>query len=152
MANRKQVVILAANAGFGHRCAAKTVAAARQETYGDGCVVEIANPLDGARMPAWLRRSQAPLQAVYTLSRRHIPTPPVVTDLCLVPAEHMRNLAKNAVSPHAKPRSRAFRCAKIAQQHADRNALRAELGSRTDLPTVLAVGRLGQGRDDLSTA
>jgi len=169
MENGKRVVILTADAGFGHRSAANAVAAALQETYGDGCVVEIVNPLDDRRVPAWLRRSQAdydrivrempdlyrfgyeatdasvpsfviesalsvvlfevvrdlvrehrpdaivttyplyqaPLQAVYALGRRHVPTLTVVTDLvtvhrlwfhdvadlCLVPTQQVRDLA-----------------------------------------------------------
>ena len=41
----KQILILTADAGFGHRSAANAVAAALRETYGDVCAVEIVNPL-----------------------------------------------------------------------------------------------------------
>ena len=59
MSENKHVLILTADAGFGHRSAANAVAAALQEAYGDRCTVEIANPLENKRVPAFLRRSQA---------------------------------------------------------------------------------------------
>jgi 1,2-diacylglycerol 3-beta-galactosyltransferase len=55
----KQIVILTADAGFGHRQAANAVAAALQEMYSDTCSVEIVNPLDDPRVLPLLRNSQA---------------------------------------------------------------------------------------------
>ena len=59
MAANRRVLILTADAGFGHRSAAKAVEAALQVTYGDACEVELVNPLDDERVPAFLRNSQA---------------------------------------------------------------------------------------------
>lgn len=59
MADTKRVLILTADAGFGHRSAANAVAAALKERYGDQCQVEIVNPLDDKRVPAFLRDSQS---------------------------------------------------------------------------------------------
>ena len=217
MANGKRVVILTADAGFGHRSAANAVAAALRETYGDGCVVEIVNPLDDRRVPAWLRHSQAdydrivrempdlyrfgyeatdasvpsfviesaltvvlfevvrdlvrehrpdaivttyplyqaPLQAVYALSRRHVPTLTVVTDLvtvhrlwfhevadlCLVPTQQVRDLAlEHGLSGSKVPITGIPVHLKLAGKYGNRDILRAELGWRTDLVTVLVVG------------
>jgi 1,2-diacylglycerol 3-beta-galactosyltransferase len=217
MVDGKRIVILTADAGFGHRSAANAVAAALQETYGDGGVVEIVNPLDDRRVPAWLRRSQAdydrivretpdlyrfgykatdasvpgfvmesaltvmlfevmrdlvrehqpdaivttyplyqaPLQAVYALSRRHIPTLTVVTDLvtvhrlwfhevadlCLVPTQQVRDLAlAHGLSSSKAPITGIPVNPKLAGKHGTRAILRAELGWRTDLATVLVVG------------
>jgi 1,2-diacylglycerol 3-beta-galactosyltransferase len=55
----KRIVILTADAGFGHRKAANAVAAALQEACGDACSVEIVNPLDDPRVLPLLRNSQA---------------------------------------------------------------------------------------------
>lgn len=55
----KHILILTADAGMGHRSAAKAVAAALQETHGSDCVVEIINPMDDERVPAILRDSPA---------------------------------------------------------------------------------------------
>jgi 1,2-diacylglycerol 3-beta-galactosyltransferase len=55
----KQIIILTADAGFGHRQAANAVAAALQEAYGDACSAEIVNPLDDPRVLPLLRNSQA---------------------------------------------------------------------------------------------
>jgi 1,2-diacylglycerol 3-beta-galactosyltransferase len=58
MADPKRILILTADAGFGHRSAANAISAALQEEYGERCRVEIANPLDDKRTPAVLRDSQ----------------------------------------------------------------------------------------------
>jgi 1,2-diacylglycerol 3-beta-galactosyltransferase len=55
----KRILILTADAGFGHRSAANAVAAAIQERYGDQCEVHILNPLEDKRVPFVLRESQA---------------------------------------------------------------------------------------------
>ncbi len=59
MAEPKKVLILTADAGFGHRAAANAVAAALAQRYGDACRVAVVNPLEGRRAPAVLRRAQS---------------------------------------------------------------------------------------------
>jgi 1,2-diacylglycerol 3-beta-galactosyltransferase len=56
---RRRVLILTADAGFGHRSAANAVAAALAEQYGEFCEVSIVNPLDDRRAPFFLRDSQS---------------------------------------------------------------------------------------------
>jgi 1,2-diacylglycerol 3-beta-galactosyltransferase len=56
---RKRLLILTADAGFGHRSAANAVAAALEELYGDQCDVIIVNPLEDRRAPFFLRDSQS---------------------------------------------------------------------------------------------
>lgn len=58
MAERKRILILTSDAGFGHRVAAEAVAAALQATHGDTCAVEIVNPLESEHVPTLLRDSQ----------------------------------------------------------------------------------------------
>jgi 1,2-diacylglycerol 3-beta-galactosyltransferase len=55
---RRSVLILTADAGFGHRSAANAVATALKELYGDACRVEVANPLNDKRVPVVLRNAQ----------------------------------------------------------------------------------------------
>ena len=55
----RRILVLMAEAGFGHRSAARAVAEALHELYGAQCAVEIVNPLDDARTPGFLRNSQA---------------------------------------------------------------------------------------------
>jgi 1,2-diacylglycerol 3-beta-galactosyltransferase len=62
----KRIVILTADAGFGHRSAANAVAAALKELHPDDCQVEILNPLDDKRAPFFLRDSQADYDRVIT--------------------------------------------------------------------------------------
>lgn len=57
--DHKRVLILMADFGYGHRSAANAIAEALQETHGQDCVVEIINPLDDERAPAFLRSHQA---------------------------------------------------------------------------------------------
>ena len=58
MKEKKNVLILTADAGFGHRSAANAVEAALDEAYGDVCSVRIINPLEDKRAPFFLRESQ----------------------------------------------------------------------------------------------
>ncbi len=59
MPDTKRVLILTADAGFGHRSAANAVKAALEELFDECCQVEIVNPLDDPRTPFFLRDSQA---------------------------------------------------------------------------------------------
>src|SRR5690242_3641033 len=56
---RRRVLILTADAGFGHRSAANAVASALKEMYGDLCELAIVNPLEDKRTPFFLRDSQS---------------------------------------------------------------------------------------------
>jgi 1,2-diacylglycerol 3-beta-galactosyltransferase len=58
MDERKRVLILTADMGFGHRSAAKALAEAIREVYGDQCLVEIVNPLNDRRIPSVIRNTQ----------------------------------------------------------------------------------------------
>jgi 1,2-diacylglycerol 3-beta-galactosyltransferase len=54
----KKVLVLTADAGFGHRAAANAIAAALSERYGDVCRVAIVNPMEDRRTPSMLRRAE----------------------------------------------------------------------------------------------
>lgn len=56
---QKRILILTADAGFGHRSAANAVSEALQQKYGEGVCVSIINPLDDKRTPFFLRDSQS---------------------------------------------------------------------------------------------
>ena len=51
---KKKVLILTADAGYGHRSAAKAVFQALEEKYQEFLEVEIVNPLDDKRTPFFL--------------------------------------------------------------------------------------------------
>ncbi len=55
----KQILILTADAGFGHRSAANAIAASLEQKYGGLVNVEIVNPLADKRTPFFLRDSQS---------------------------------------------------------------------------------------------
>ena len=55
----KRILILTADAGFGHRSAAIAIAEALRRIYADLCSVEVVNPLDDKRVPTFVRESQA---------------------------------------------------------------------------------------------
>jgi UDP-N-acetylglucosamine:LPS N-acetylglucosamine transferase len=57
LTGRKRILILTADAGYGHRSAAMAVAAALHETHPEECETEMVNPLEDQRVPAPLRRS-----------------------------------------------------------------------------------------------
>jgi len=58
MATAKKILILTADAGFGHRAAANAVAEALGEHYGAGCTAAIVNPLQEPRASRVLRLAQ----------------------------------------------------------------------------------------------
>jgi 1,2-diacylglycerol 3-beta-galactosyltransferase len=62
----KRIVILTADAGFGHRSAANAVAAAIKELHAGECQVEILNPLDDKRTPFFLKDSQSDYDNIIT--------------------------------------------------------------------------------------
>jgi hypothetical protein len=51
----KRILILMADYGYGHHSAANAIAEALKETHNQDCVVEIVNPLNDERAPAFLR-------------------------------------------------------------------------------------------------
>jgi 1,2-diacylglycerol 3-beta-galactosyltransferase len=92
METKKRIVILTADAGFGHRSAANAVAAALAERYGDRCEVLIENPLDDKRVPLFLRESQTDYDKLVTTTPKlynlgyelsDAPVPAVVMDSAL---------------------------------------------------------------------
>ncbi|NPV77756.1 MAG: nicotinamide-nucleotide amidohydrolase family protein [Anaerolineae bacterium] len=213
----RRILILTADAGFGHRSAANAITAALEEKFGSRCQVEIANPLDDRRTPFLLRESQAdydrlvrempelyrfgyeasdaavpsvivesaltvlmfealsslvkkhrpevilttyplyqaPLEAVYAINRYTIPTLTVITDLVdvhrlwfhtgvdalLVPTEEVRELAiKHGIAPSKIWITGIPVHPNMVRENRKKTEIRRELGWRTDLPTLLAVG------------
>lgn len=55
---RKKILILSADAGFGHKAAANAIAEGCRLKYGDRCEVTVVNPLDHPRAPALLVSAQ----------------------------------------------------------------------------------------------
>jgi len=58
MKPKKRVLVLIADAGFGHRSAANAIISALQEKHGDQLEISLINPLDDKRAPFFLRESQ----------------------------------------------------------------------------------------------
>ncbi len=55
----RRFLLLTADTGLGHRITAQSLASALTDLYGDCCQVEIANPMNDARTPEFLREGQA---------------------------------------------------------------------------------------------
>jgi len=217
MTEAKQILVLTADAGFGHRSAANAIAAALTEEYGEACIVNIVNPLEDRRVPALLRNSQsdydklvrempklyrfgyqasdatvptalvesaltvilfevmrdivkryqpdtivttyplyqAPLEAVYTIRRFHIPLLTVVTDLmtvhrlwfhpavdlCLVPTKPARQQALEAGLEAQQIRITGIPVhPRLSQESRPPAEIREELGWDPALKTALVVG------------
>lgn len=66
MMESKRVLILTADAGFGHRSAANAAADALAEQYGEQVAVHIVNPLDDRRVPPFLRDVQSDYDKIVT--------------------------------------------------------------------------------------
>jgi 1,2-diacylglycerol 3-beta-galactosyltransferase len=102
---KKRILILTADAGFGHRSAANAVAAALQERYGEECEIEIANPLEDPRCPFFLRDSQADYDKIvqqvpelyrfgYTASDAAVPAAVIESALTVLLFEVMYDILK----------------------------------------------------------
>jgi 1,2-diacylglycerol 3-beta-galactosyltransferase len=59
MDDKRRILVLTSDAGFGHRSAANAVAAAILDKYGEECEVHIANPMEDRRAPFFLRDASA---------------------------------------------------------------------------------------------
>lgn len=59
MAEIKKILILTADAGFGHRSAANAVHDALHQSYGELVSVKIVNPMSDKRIPPFIRNSQS---------------------------------------------------------------------------------------------
>lgn len=55
----KKILVLTADYGYGHRSAANAISAALHEMHGQACQVEIFNPLDDPRVPAFFKDNQS---------------------------------------------------------------------------------------------
>lgn len=102
----KRILILMADAGSGHRSAAEAIAAALQELHGAQCLVEIVNPLDDTRAPAFLRDSQTAYDGIvqrmpelyklgYDLSDAPLPTAVMESALTVALFDIMRDLVRS---------------------------------------------------------
>ncbi len=217
MSPKKRILVLYADAGFGHRSAANALIASLSELYGDQCQIDAVNPLEDKRTPLILRDSQsdydkmvrstrelykfgfqasdamvtstlfesaltvmlyevmrdvvrryqpdvivttyplyqAPLEAVFTISRRYVPLITVVTDLatvhriwfndtvdlCLVPTSRVRELALDAGLKQRQVQITGIPVhPKLVRETRPAQEIREALGWRKDLVTVLAVG------------
>ena len=107
MEDFKKVLILTADAGFGHRSAANAVAEAINEKYPDKLTVDIVNPLDDKRTPTFLRDSQTDYtkwvrnvpelyKFGYDASDSYIPTQLVESSLVVLLLDVMRDILEKS--------------------------------------------------------
>jgi len=215
--SQTRLLILTADAGFGHRRAACAIAQALEELYGENCIVEVANPLDDPQVLSALRNTQSdhdqfarglrdiyevvwqasrarlpsgllgsvltitlrrvmsdllerfqpdvivntyplynpPLGSIFKDERKRQPVVTVITDLgtvhrlwfyrsaaaCLVATEKVRQQAIDYGLPAENVHITGIPIAPaFSKESRSKEALRSELGWRTDLPVALAVG------------
>lgn len=100
---KKRVLILTADAGFGHRSAANAIQAALEELYGGQVIVDVVNALDEPTTPPFLRDSQSDYdrwvrnvpelyQLGYQASDNPVPTAILEQSLIILLLETMRVL------------------------------------------------------------
>ena len=100
---KKRILILTADAGFGHRSAANAIQEGLEELYADKVIVEVVNALDEPTAPNFLRDSQSDYdrwvrnvpelyQLGYEASDNPVPTSILERSLVILLLETMRNL------------------------------------------------------------
>jgi len=103
MNDKKTILILTADAGFGHRSAALAIQTALHDLAGDDCELHLINPLEDKRSPFFLRDSQADYDQIvkqapelyklgYEASDKPIPSAIADTALAVLLYEVMRDL------------------------------------------------------------
>lgn len=102
---RRRILILTADAGFGHRSAANAVASALHELYGEQCEVMIVNPLEDKRVAFFLRDNSSDYDKMvrnmpelyrlsYDMSDASIPVAIVEQALTVLLFEVMRDVVR----------------------------------------------------------
>lgn len=102
---KQRILILTADAGFGHRTAANAAASALEEMYGKSCEIIILNPLEDKRAPFFLRDSQSDYDKMvrnnpelyrfgYDASDASVPTVIMEQTLTLLLFEVMRDIVR----------------------------------------------------------
>ena len=105
MNRKKKILILYADAGFGHRSAAYAIKAGLEEKYSKLCHVDIVNPLQDERAPFYMRDSQSDYDNIiksvpelyrigYDVSDATVPTLFVETALTLMLYDVMRDIVE----------------------------------------------------------
>jgi 1,2-diacylglycerol 3-beta-galactosyltransferase len=105
MSEKKRILILTADAGFGHRSAANAIQIAMEKQHGEECECTILNPLDDKRAPFFLRDQAADYDRMirtapqlyrlgYEASDNDIPTQIIETALTLSLYEIMQDMIK----------------------------------------------------------
>lgn len=103
---KKRILILMAQYGYGHASAAKALAAALYDLYGNECVIEIVNPIEHPRTPSFLRDTQEDYdQAVredpelyriaYDVTDRAVTSTVIESAMALLMLETMSSLLKS---------------------------------------------------------
>lgn len=95
--NKKRILILTADAGYGHRSAAKAIEAALIELYGEQCEIRVENPIGNADTPKLIQRFEqdydenvTKMPELYLLSY-HALDAPVISNLAKTVVAQMLN-------------------------------------------------------------
>jgi 1,2-diacylglycerol 3-beta-galactosyltransferase len=101
------ILILTADAGFGHRRAAQAVEAALLERYGEDCIVDVVNPIEDPDVPKFLRQAESDYDrmvieepGLYLLSYKASDTPPVARAMQDVTAVALHQTLIKVVGSH----------------------------------------------------
>lgn len=101
------ILILTADAGFGHRRAAQAVEAALLERYGEDCIVNVVNPIEDPDVPKFLRQAESGYDrmvieepGLYLLSYKASDTPPVARAMQDVTAVALHQTLIKVVGSH----------------------------------------------------
>lgn len=105
MSEKKRILILTADAGFGHRSAANAILSELKNTHGEECDCTILNPLDDKRAPFFLRDQAADYDRLvnsapelyrlgYEASDNNFPTQVMESALTLSLYEIMQDMVK----------------------------------------------------------
>jgi 1,2-diacylglycerol 3-beta-galactosyltransferase len=103
----EKILILTADAGFGHRRAAQAVEAALVERYSESCIVNVVNPIEDPDVPHFLKQAESGYDrmviedpGLYLLSYKASDTPPVARAMQDVTAVALHKALVKVVRSH----------------------------------------------------
>nr|MBN1228158.1 hypothetical protein [Anaerolineae bacterium] len=103
----RTILILTADAGFGHRRAAQAVSEALIEQYGDDCEVQIINPIEDPDIPRFMKQAESGYDrmviedpGLYLLSYKSSDTPPVASAMQDVLAVALHKALSKIIDHH----------------------------------------------------
>jgi 1,2-diacylglycerol 3-beta-galactosyltransferase len=107
--NKRKILILTSDAGYGHRSAANAIEAALTELYGDQCEIKVENPIGNANTPKFIQQFEQSYDTTVTktpelyLLSYHALDAPLISDVTKSVVARLLNDVMYELIDHVRP-------------------------------------------------